>query len=538
MTAPSLSSTTSDPALNSASEIAPDRQPGTAAPLRVCRLLFAALDRAGVRYCHWKSNEHLLPGLVGETDLDLLVERCGSAQLQRALAEHDFKSFRATACTSYPGVEDYLGVDPHTGKMIHLHLHYQLVLGQQGLKGYRLPLETELLDGRLLDPQTGIYICAPHFELMLLLLRLALKLRPRDRVRRLVGRRCAGTNTQAEYQWLLRRTTTDTTTALSAIHLGSRTEGPVRELLDQGISFGGLYRLRAAARSVIDHYATYRPLAAAYQLASRRISRGFGALKNQVLATPEPLRRSSPRGGSLIAIIGADGAGKSTVIREVRNWLGWKLDVKTVYFGSGDGPISRSRRFLNLVVKTGARAKRVAGRAWHKTDELPPESPDGVDPHRATKSTCLGRLLRSIRVILIALERRRNLAIARRARNRGLAVITDRYPQTQFLDMMDSPHLSAWHQHQSRLLRAMARWEAAVYQSANSPAPDLVIKLCVDPDVARNRKQDQTAESLSRRCQIVHQLEFPTATETVAIDANRPLDRVLVEVKCAIWKTL
>src|SRR3989475_12715934 len=39
------------------------------------RALFECLGRAGVRYCHWKSNWRLPETLRGVTDLDLLVHR-------------------------------------------------------------------------------------------------------------------------------------------------------------------------------------------------------------------------------------------------------------------------------------------------------------------------------------------------------------------------------------------------------------------------------------------------------------------------------
>ena len=119
-----------------------------------------------------------------------------------------------------------------------------------------------------------------------------------------------------------------------------------------------------------------------------------------------------------------------------------------------------------------------------------------------------------------------------------MIVIADRYPQTQFLDMMDSPHLSQWQYHSSKCLRTIAAWETRVYESAATPAPDLVIRLCVDPQVAHQRKGDQTIPSLTRRCQIVQDLAYPPATTSIAIDANLPLNHVLVEAKRAIWNLL
>ena len=43
--------------------------------LTISKDLFTAWNDANLFYCHWKSNEHLLPGLDGTTDLDVLLSR-------------------------------------------------------------------------------------------------------------------------------------------------------------------------------------------------------------------------------------------------------------------------------------------------------------------------------------------------------------------------------------------------------------------------------------------------------------------------------
>ena len=517
---------------------AQDLRTGHAEPLLICQHLFREFAEAGVRYCHWKSNEHLLPGLTGDTDLDVLVDRCSSHHVQRVLADLDFKSFQATPFTRYPGIEDYLGFDADTGKLVHLHLHHQLVLGQQSLKGYRLPLEQELLDQSTKDPQTDVSICEPHWELLLLLLRLAFKLRARDRLRKLIGRPCADRGSHREFQWLQARTTPGATIALAVKYFGDQTADPIRELLGDGISFRGLYRLRSATRPLFARCATYHPIAASIRILVRRLTRRCYVWNNRWQSTPQPLRRTSPRGGTLIAIVGADGAGKSTIVSELQRWASWKLDATRVYFGSGDGPISLPRKWLSRFVKAVSMARQLATRSHTRKTQKTVAAPAHPELPESADRRWIRLWLTTLRVLLIARERRRNLVVARQARNRGIVVIADRYPQTQFLDMMDSPHLSQWQYHSNECLRAIAAWETKVYESAATPAPDLVIKLCVDPQVAHQRKGDQTIPSLTRRCQIVRDLTYPSATTSGAIDANLPLDHVLVEAKRAIWNLL
>ena len=45
-----------------------------------------------------------------------------------------------------PGVMDYYGYDQESGKLVHVHAHYQLMLGHDLTKNYHLTLEKPLLE--------------------------------------------------------------------------------------------------------------------------------------------------------------------------------------------------------------------------------------------------------------------------------------------------------------------------------------------------------------------------------------------------------
>jgi ABC-type hemin transport system ATPase subunit len=64
----------------------------------------------------------------------------------------------------------------------------------------------------------------------------------------------------------------------------------------------------------------------------------LGGVNRRLLQLPVPLRRTHPAGGRIIAFLGPDGSGKSTLVQEIRRWLAWKLDIYPLYFGSGAGP--------------------------------------------------------------------------------------------------------------------------------------------------------------------------------------------------------
>ena len=73
---------------------------------------------------------------------------------------------------------------------------------------------------------------------------------------------------------------------------------------------------------------------------------------------------------------------------------------------------------------------------------------------------------------------------AHRAANRGMVVITDRFPQDQILDFNDGPLLQR--------LRGIPRWlrtfEASAYALARELRPDLVLKLVASPELIAARE--------------------------------------------------
>lgn len=108
----------------------------TAARLTVQDELFQRLDGEQIRYANWKSNEHLGATMTGTTDVDVLIDRRAAKRLANVLTETpQFKRIVVNARRGYPGIEDYVGFDAPTGVLTHLHLHYQLTLGEKFLKG-------------------------------------------------------------------------------------------------------------------------------------------------------------------------------------------------------------------------------------------------------------------------------------------------------------------------------------------------------------------------------------------------------------------
>src|SRR4051812_33103794 len=193
------------------------------------------LDDRGVAYCHWKSNDHLDAALSADTDLDILVDPAGIDAVYAVFAELACRRGRVANARNDIGLEDFLGVDDESGRMVHFHVHYRLPGGERHNKRFRLPWERTVLDTRVRD-ETGVWVTDPAVEVVLLLTRYALKLRGRDVVRGARG-------PDAELAYLMARTDHDAVLARTRSLLGEEAVPAVTEALDQGPETATLQRL-------------------------------------------------------------------------------------------------------------------------------------------------------------------------------------------------------------------------------------------------------------------------------------------------------
>jgi thymidylate kinase len=503
----------------------------TYAPLEVVTDLGRRLRDAGVSYCHWKSNEHLRPATLGETDLDLLVDREAAVLVAQVLSQADCKRMMAAPARSYVGIEDYLALDRATGKLVHVHLHYRLVLGEKFLKGYRLPWEGRILAGRQLDSETGLYVSGPELELLVLVVRAALKLRSRERLG-FGGAGAVDSDFLREFRWLADRVDPARLQSEATELLGSHAASMLTAMMTGRPDRAALARFRQAIRRSAETWRTYQPGEATRRRWRREWTARSSRLWTRISGRHQVTRFQNPRGGVIIAFLGADGSGKSTVTSAITSWLSWRMEVVPLYFGFGDGPVSAARRPLQALKTLYSRRRRTPAPEAHVVDSLARER---SAPSLLGVPKAVWRILWSWSVVR---EKRSRLRQALRGRNLGLVVICDRYPQAQIMALGDGPLLSHWERHPWAWLRSVARWELHAYQRMESVIPDLVIKLQVSPEVSARRKQDGSLDALARRAEVVNRVQFPRGVRTVHVDANQAIEQVFLEVRRAVWEVI
>ena len=495
-----------------------------------CAALRACLDdlaRARVRFCAWKSNDHLLAALAGETDLDLLVDARDAVTFATVMARRGLKRLVPPATATYPGMRHYLGFDPGSGRLFHLHAHFALVLGQRYAKNHHLPLEREVLDrARSLH---GVPVPAPDAELALLVARALLKYRARDLTKDVLGVRSPGIPeaTRAEVRWLLGQGAEPT--ALGGDAVGTVVSSDIvsrfLQLMETGPRSGvDILRLKARLEHSLRGFQRRSRLHASATYGRALVRRRRRRLLGQ---RDEPAMTLSG-GGTTVALVGADGAGKSTVAVEVARWLGWKLEARVHYLGSKQP--SHPTTWLYVGFRALRRGHRAASRRVG-------EGSAATIPLAELRDLAL-----ALHHVAVGLDRRRHLGQARDDARAGAIVLTDRYPLGCLSDrldhrLLDGPQIEAvLGPRLSWPVRTLASAERRMY--GRFGLPDHLVLLDVDPVVAAGRKPDHRLDTIRTKSRAGAELADLAEAAGVAVtrvDADQPLDRVLLDVKGGLW---
>ena len=219
----------------------------------------------------------------------------------------------------------------------------------------------------------------------------------------------------------------------------------------------------------------------------------------------------------LIAVVGSDGSGKSTLSADLLAHVRKTRAAESGYLGLGSGEQGRRigrwpiigpplHRFLDGIADT----LRESG------EPIP-----GMTAARYALSKSKKRRAKFEQL----LERRRA----------GVAIVTDRYPQIEVPGLHDGPILAG--RATTARLVAMQAEERALYAEMAAWVPTLVIRLHVDVDTVMARKPDHDRALITRKVETVPLLVFNGAP-IVDIDATIPYEDELALAIAAVDKAL
>ena len=493
------------------------------ATLQAVADFFNALEEKRIRYCHWKSNSRLDWSLAGRTDLDLLVDPKHQAELEQIILDQGIKKILASSSRQYPGLEHYLGFDHETGRLFHLHVHYKLILGEQFVKNYHLPIEEQILDAT--QEKFGVKIPVPEMELVILSIRALLKYRDRDVIKDVFHIRYPGIpkHILQELLWLLDQTNpADVVEAVASLSIfpDFRLILDFLEIVQKAPRSGqDLFRLRSRLRKALRPIQRKNRAVSSFQYFRSLLGniKPFEFLDRKLMHFPER--------GKLIALVGIDGSGKSTLSTKLADWLRWKVSAPLYYLGSKQPSWWSDLSYW--IFRIFRRSHTILS------------SRIGSDNFLAKILVRFRSFFLAAHYLSVGKDRYKRYRQAKKDAQHGSVVLFDRFP---FFAPLDGPEIHhVLDGNLGMLSRKLSEREQKLYRKFDRL--DLLIILNVNPDESHARKPDHALETIQNKYESLSRLKNelkaePEKFNPVSIDANMDLDQVFLEIKRAVWAVL
>lgn len=225
-----------------------------------------------------------------------------------------------------------------------------------------------------------------------------------------------------------------------------------------------------------------------------------------------PSQKILPR---VVAVVGCDGSGKSTLTKDLIKHLSQSGPTELVYLGQSSGNIAE---WVNTLPIIGPCIRRYLVRKADRSHDKKTKTQD--------RATTVGIFLLSV---WRAFKFRRMLSLSKR----GSFILTDRYPQNEIPGFLHDGTGLQRIDKKSWLARKLLAREVRMYEWMAKHVPVIVIRLNVDVDTAHTRKPDHKYESLKKKISVLGGLDYNGA-RIVEIDACDSYDRVLAAALDAV----
>lgn len=427
--------------------------------------LFQQLEDAGVPYCQWKSVDKLEDGLMGETDLDVLVDRSHSDRLKEVASRLGFCRFLSEGWRSYPAVEDLIAYDQELRRLIHVHVHYQLIMGKSYLKELHLPFEKLYLSSSA--KHSGVTVPSPELEFVVWIIRLSLKISLRDRLRSIVRQDSMAqfVEYRAEYEFFRKRVEVE--------RLESLLREPSLRMLPAGLICESIKDLRVMSglacwriRHCVQSFSRYRGFQRQLVVMQRAWSRRLDSWEGHGEG------KTSKTGGLIVAFVGADGSGKSTLCNAVTKALSNLVSTERIYMGTN--PYERGCERLQLFIRLTLWPFRFIRKML-------------VVLGLGETARRFSVLYETVSDVVTARDKRHRFQQAWAAASNGRIVIVDRYPLFEgYGDGLNPANQIA----RDSIVASLKRLEAQALEHIR--LPDILFMLDVDAGLTRQRKPHET----------------------------------------------
>ena len=457
----------------------------------IINAIFSELDRSNIIFCHWKSNQRLHTFVNGKEDLDLLFREEDKDIVLSLMYKLGARKFEAIPLGKYIYIYDFLIVDDD-GDLIHFHLHFGLDIGEKGIKRYRLPFVNSVLESRIRSNPNRVWVPAYSYELLLLLLRLTLRFSPIVYLKYKWVKSSYKIEKKAngEFEWLRKRVSFFEFEKVVIKHFDDKVIIEcLMDLYTEDITATKILILRSALSckrlewmKKSDDYVNYKFIVA--RLKVNRIRRIMSSM---------PSKRVSAFAGRTVVILGSDGAGKSTLVKNLYQSFSRKIDVYNLYMG------------------------------------LPKPS--------KSNNPLLAKLFRRLGLFPLwnVIVKRSNISKAYKLKSLGALILCDRFPQHYNEGVMDGPLLNRWSKSSNPIKMYFSRLEYDLFEEMADTKIDLVVKLIVDSETSARRGK-HSLKMAKHKTSILSDLRFPNAKQTIELDASEMCEeQVAILASIAIW---
>jgi len=498
----------------------------------VMHIIFRQFEDEGIKYLHFKSNTNLSESFEGRGDFDVLIDSQRLADVERIIGSHSGKRFNPPRLGRYPGVDNWMLFDDNTGILYHLHLHYQLATGKTLVKDYIIPWTDLLYETRIKDSTYGLYITDPSLEILLLLVRTVVKSTQKQRLKAWLGQYHMLASMEEEFRDLKEKLNMD------QFHKYADRCGFIREdieifetiLQNESIDakcFRNLYRI-VRDRMKLDRRMSgfAASILSLYYTTRRKMA---SVIKNHT-EKPMMIKKVHDSTGLIVAFIGVDGAGKSTVTKEIYKWLNKKIECKRFYMGSGDGRIPLSMRLINLIKQR----KQSSGKVGEKAVQIQ------VVSFFRQPVKCVRRMLKITALYDVQKSNCKKIETMQKYRLNGGISLLDRYPQIEYAGMNDGPKIVEYRDSfaEKKWIDRMIKKESEKLDIVRWVKPDVIFRLNISAETSMARKPEQkNIETFRRKIEELNKITYQGAT-IVDIDAEQPYEVELLEIKRILWSLM
>lgn len=212
----------------------------------------------------------------------------------------------------------------------------------------------------------------------------------------------------------------------------------------------------------------------------------------------------------VIAIVGCDGAGKSTLTADLQAHLQKQGATECLYLGQDSGNILRGILRLPLI------GPAIGRYLVHRSQRAHGDAEKSAAPDAAT----------ALVIHLLSRWRRHKFRRMLALNRRGVVVIADRYPQAEVPGFyFDGPGLAAG-EARTAFVRWLAARERRLYEDMARHVPAVLLRLNVDAETAHRRKPDHKLAMLRDKVSVIPTLGFNGA-RIVDLDGQAPYAEVL-----------